>query len=520
VPQPVVTLPDSNASKPNVIDDKKGGGFISDLLTNFMGSLFGNMLGNGGAVASALGIGAGGLIKFLKVGAIVAFVAPWVADFVSESFRLLLENTDLSEETKSMATEFAGSAAYRSVVGGALYGWRGALIGAVSSVFDVGLTKMAELIGIDSEDLQKNAATIFGFDISWENVKDTISVGLAALATTVGPQLLKFALRGLVGAVAGILGAPAWLAGLGVIATGFLAKLGYDYINSKREELLSDAEAKINESANLDFSDNSGGVGFWGRTKGYFGWGSGAEGGAGVANDIYNATMGMSKDGIDADEKQSILEQLSSALSKASTPIDLNNPQFTADNMNYQNAQYIIDTLKALGENGTAQKWQDEANKLRDSSDYQADSAPLYGRRMALEDSLARAQMMSDDDPNKAATIRDITDQLREVGDSMRDMGIPNVPLNEFHGTIPQDGSPTSSITPIEAIPRLAEATATANEAGNNPSNATITVVSNVGNSYVAQGGPSNVSTNIIQKQTSIFGGGGDLTSGGIIAGS
>jgi hypothetical protein len=188
--------------------------------------------------------------------------------------------------------------------------------------------------------------------------------------------------------------------------------------------------------------------------------------------------------------------------------------------MNYQNAQYIIDTLKALGENGTAQKWQDEANKLRDSSDYQADSAPLYGRRMALEDSLARAQMMSDDDPNKAATIRDITDQLREVGDSMRDMGIPNVPLNEFHGTIPQDGSPTSSITPIEAIPRLAEATATANEAGNNPSNATITVVSNVGNSYVAQGGPSNVSTNIIQKQTSIFGGGGDLTSGGIIAGS
>ena len=520
VPQPVVTLPDNNASKPNVVDDKKGGGFISDLLTNFMGSLFGNMLGNGGAVASALGIGAGGLIKFLKVGAIVAFVAPWVADFVSESFRLLLENTDLSEETKSMATEFAGSAAYRSVVGGALYGWRGALIGAVSSVFDVGLTKMAELIGIDSEDLQKNAATIFGFDISWENVKDTISVGLAALATTVGPQLLKFALRGLVGAVAGILGAPAWLAGLGVIATGFLAKLGYDYINSKREELLSDAEAKINESANLDFSDNSGGVGFWGRTKGYFGWGSGAEGGAGVANDIYNATMGMSKDGIDADEKQSILEQLSSALSKASTPIDLNNPQFTADNMNYQNAQYIIDTLKALGENGTAQKWQDEANKLRDSSDYQADSAPLYGRRMALEDSLARAQMMSDDDPNKAATIRDITDQLREVGDSMRDMGIPNVPLNEFHGTIPQDGSPTSSITPIEAIPRLAEATATANEAGNNPSNATITVVSNVGNSYVAQGGPSNVSTNIIQKQTSIFGGGGDLSSGGIIAGS
>jgi hypothetical protein len=186
--------------------------------------------------------------------------------------------------------------------------------------------------------------------------------------------------------------------------------------------------------------------------------------------------------------------------------------------MNYQNAQYIIDTLKALGENGTAQKWQDQANKLRDLSDYKADPAPLYGRQMALQDDLTRAQMMSDEDPNKAAAIRDITNQLREVGEEIRSMGIPNVPLNEFHGTIP--GSPTSSLAPqIEAVPRLAEATATANEAGNNPTNATVTVVSNVGNSYVAQGAPTTVATNIIQKQTSIFGGMADLSSGGIISG-
>jgi pyridoxal/pyridoxine/pyridoxamine kinase len=79
--------------------------------------------------------------------------------------------------------------------------------------------------------------------------------------------------------------------------------------------------------------------------------------------------------------------------------------------------------------------------------------------------------------------------------------------------------STSSIIPPVKAIPRLAAATATANEAGNTPTNTTVTVISNVGNSYVAQGGPSNVSTNIIQKQTSIFGGVGDLSSGGIIAG-
>lgn len=312
------------------------------LMNNLLGSLFGNLFGNGafGAVAGFAG-------KFIRGAAFLTIVAPWLQGFMTDMMQNVLDLTPLSEDAKNVAAQITGDAAFRSAVGFGLMGWKGAIIGGVSTIFSLVGDKIAEAMGLSAEDMNKTIATIGGIEIDGNVIKEGLSVAGAALVTVPG------ALSALGTAAVRIVSLiNPWVAAATAVALAL--NWGKNQLQKSRADL-EDMTIDTDTSASEGSSWKSRGLAFAGLLD---------KENLSVADSatvLANALEEMMKDGtLDDTEKATLHDQMMNKLAPAlavSGNIDIQNPVLNNENMEPRTAKLIAEVLGAIGETDAQRKW-------------------------------------------------------------------------------------------------------------------------------------------------------------------
>ncbi len=231
-------------------------GFIQGILENALG-----MLGAGG-ILKGLGKGLGGIAIR---GGVVALMHDWATNFTNDFLtELLQDQTSWSDEDIDMVTETGEKMTSRGLIGWAIAKRKGAIIGIASGLLDGLVTKALDAGGVSEEEVAKSIEfELAGYKIDGNDIKGVITTALAGAAVIFGPALLSGIGAGLGAAALAIVTAPAFLIGLGAAATAALGVLGYNYLQSRKGEILKDTEAqlmkdvkKFEEGEEIGFLDN------------------------------------------------------------------------------------------------------------------------------------------------------------------------------------------------------------------------------------------------------------------------
>jgi hypothetical protein len=177
-----------------------------------------------GGKGLAAGIFAGDIGGFIKKAALVGIVGPWAGDFVEEFVRLGLDNVNIDEDTKKMIMETANDSVSRAIQGAALFGPKGAIIGALSGPIEAAAKSLADAFGID---LNKEVMKVGDVSIDGNDVAAVGSVGLSAVIVTLrksimgaitraAPLLIGTIMRGALAFFSGPLGWAAIAGTLGI----------------------------------------------------------------------------------------------------------------------------------------------------------------------------------------------------------------------------------------------------------------------------------------------------------------
>lgn len=236
---PVVAVP----------DNKKGFDF-----GNFGETWLANALGGMG-LAGAAGAFARGAPKLLLRGGLALLLHDIAGDFVNDYLTTVLsENTDWSEEDIKKIAETSGKVTERGIIGGALAGRYGAIVGALS----VGTEKLTnwalDQAGITEEQINgliPDNWEAMGLDA--EVAKTIGSVGITAIATSaftkfaplIGKQVVGVAARG----IAAAFGSPILIAAIAGIGA-YKAKQFIDgWMERRQAQLSDDLDAQIGNVA-------------------------------------------------------------------------------------------------------------------------------------------------------------------------------------------------------------------------------------------------------------------------------
>ena len=231
-------------------------GFIQGILENALG-----MLGAGGLLRG-LGKGLGGIAIR---GGVVALMHNWATNFTNDFLtELLQDQTNWSDENVEMVAETGEKMTSRGLIGYAVAKKKGAIIGIASGLLDGLVTKALDAGGVSEEEVAKSIEfELAGYKIDGNDIKGVITTALAGAAIIFGPALVSGIGAGLGAAALAIVTAPAFLIGLGAAATAALGVLGYNYLQSRKGEILKDTEAqlmkdvkKFEEGEELGFLDN------------------------------------------------------------------------------------------------------------------------------------------------------------------------------------------------------------------------------------------------------------------------
>lgn len=231
-------------------------GFIQGILENALG-----MLGAGG-ILKGLGKGLGGIAIR---GGVVALMHDWATNFTNDFLtELLQDQTNWSDENIEMVAETGEKMTSRGMIGYAVAKRKGAIIGIASGLLDGLVTKALDAGGVSEEEVAKSIEfELAGYKIDGNDIKGAITTALAGAAVIFGPALLSGIGAGLGAAALAIVTAPAFLIGLGAAATAALGVLGYNYLQSRKGEILKDTEAqlmkdvkKFEEGEEIGFLDN------------------------------------------------------------------------------------------------------------------------------------------------------------------------------------------------------------------------------------------------------------------------
>lgn len=231
-------------------------GFIQGILENALG-----MLGAGG-ILKGLGKGLGGIAIR---GGVVALMHDWATNFTNDFLtELLQDQTSWSDEDIDMVTETGEKMTSRGLIGWAIAKRKGVIIGIASGLLDGLVTKALDAGGVSEEEVAKSIEfELAGYKIDGNDIKGVITTALAGAAVIFGPALLSGIGAGLGAAALAIVTAPAFLIGLGAAATAALGVLGYNYLQSRKGEILKDTEAqlmkdvkKFEEGEEIGFLDN------------------------------------------------------------------------------------------------------------------------------------------------------------------------------------------------------------------------------------------------------------------------
>lgn len=342
---------------------KKAGG----LATEFFGNLFANIFSAGGifGLGASIAAGAAGL---LKTAGLVTIVAPWVSDFITEVTKQMIDATgfDLDPEAKKSITDFAGDTAMGAVIGRALFGKKGMVIGALTPLISKGISSITDALGVEVEKFK-----IAGFEFDQNDLDTAASVAVAAGAATLGPALLGKT-GGVIGSLArsGLMAAGAAISSPALLAAGGAAAVavaGHYAITKIKEKVAADfdtfkanVEKDTEKLKNLKPDET---IGFLEWMKNRIGLGTDSFSGAG---DAFDTLSRMTQSLVDTSgaiseeqkkEKFAMLEMLASK-----TGIDLNNPFGTEIKASIAND--IAETLGLLGD-ARAKTWKDAVSSTR-----------------------------------------------------------------------------------------------------------------------------------------------------------
>lgn len=398
---------------------KKAGGLAEEFFGNLFANIFttGGMLGLGAKVA----MGAAGL---LKTAGIVGIVAPWISEFVTEVTKELIAQTpfELDSETEASIAKFAGDTAMGAVVGRALFGKKGMIIGALTPMISAGMNKLTDALGVEVDKM-----TVAGFEFDQKDMENAAALAVAAGATALGPALLgksggviaSLARTGLM-AGASAIGAPAILAAAGVAA---VAAAGYAGIKALERKTARDFEAfeqDINENADkLEKLQPNERMSWQEWFKNVFSMdtdkmGSGSE----ALDNFHRAMAGMTqgdKTLSDADKTRYLksFETLAKPLG-----IDLDDPG--AANITASVAEDVAGTLEELGD-PRAKAWRAATKKVR--TEGHADTVSTQKMLMEKRDAEVETLNMLKDagvSENVISRQQELVDEanarLREVG--------------------------------------------------------------------------------------------------------
>ena len=336
VQQPITTVPVTATNSKMFDADDIGPSFMQGLMTNWLANMF-----SGGKNFSQ-SLFAGGLGSLVKKGAIIGIVAPWLQDFISEATTEALKNVGLDEETKKMLASRGSEAARNALIGGALFGTKGAIIGGLAPFISAAGMELAKQYGIA---LDKEVMNFGGFSVTGNDAANIGGLAAAAGLTVAGPAAAK-------GAIAVAMANPV-AAAIAVGATA--AAIGTKMARDRRADFTGIDDKDFTGDFTVDTND-------FRRAQAGLGYNFDAQNDGDRLAKLSSQVDELTNGGQDTTNlAPQILDNLTLALKKAG--IDLNNPNIGPETMSTQNVNTIIDILEQLKQNELAKKWKEQRTK-------------------------------------------------------------------------------------------------------------------------------------------------------------
>lgn len=436
-PAPVVGAGVGNAPGAKSADQRQPLSFGADMLSNFFGSMLGGISGAG------LMKGAG---KLLLRGGVVLMLHEWASKFVGDFLDEVIDGhlPDMSDSTQEFITDTGERITTGAMIGWAVAGRKGAIIGAMQGMVSGLITKALDHNGVTKEELDQAVAfEIGGFEVDSDMMKEGVALGLAGLGVKFGPALMAGLARGIGAAIMGFLGVAGIAPTVIALVAGTVAFLGKKWLDSRKAAMLDDVQKQLDMQAGALDPNNE--IGFLGRMANRLTIGTTEEG----SDTLHTlaASVGAASDDLSAETPEAaqtradLKTSMDNRLERAGIdPNDIST--MTPDKVGSVDLDSIRRIYEGIGDSVTAKKIQD-ALDLRDLQE-QYKAFDLLRGGTVDPNGVAYDQLRGDYDM--------YTDRLDELGGQIRSLG--GIPGQD---TIPSPGAQPSAAD-IVPRPRAAEA--------------------------------------------------------------
>lgn len=332
-----------------------GSGIFGGFLSNWLANMF------SGGKGFATGLFAGGLGGFIKKGALVTIIGPWIGDVVEELISLGLDEVGISPEIRDAIKDTVGDSVTRAIQLGSIFGRKGALVGAISGPINTAFDALAEQLGAD---LEKEVANFAGFSITGEDITAAGSVAAGAAGVGLGGKIVNALLTaapGMFGIV--IRGITAFMSGpVGwAMLAAALGAAGVDWLRGTRATAFKD-DLKPEDWAG-DANQGKGDVGIGERFANSFGY-TGGE--INSDNERLNLLANMADEvggqGLTPENEQFVMDSLRGYADKNN--VNLENPSIDPNVIPLDDVDRIITILEAMNKADLVEKWKQQKVKF------------------------------------------------------------------------------------------------------------------------------------------------------------